>query len=206
MICKSDSVWSIPDKGHNSHSETGFSASKIDSQPDTSPIQRQIHCYANLVERSSEIIETGLCQCLARDSVNSASQRVTMRPLTAYLSLLLTILLCPCGECDPERVSPELHVSLTPDGGVVGSYETSQNGRRIRAFYAIPYAEPPLGKLRFANPIPIRQWTGRRILPTVEQQGCIQRQFHGSQIHIPLREDCLYLNVFTPVVSPTVAS
>lgn len=47
------------------------------------------------------------------------------------------------------RTSKDLKVQL-PDGGkLVGRYLTSDSGRGIRAFMGVPYAEPPIGELRF---------------------------------------------------------
>lgn len=37
----------------------------------------------------------------------------------------------------------------TPSGSLKGYYKLSQNGRRYEAYEGIPYALPPVGKLRF---------------------------------------------------------
>jgi len=37
----------------------------------------------------------------------------------------------------------------TPLGGLKGYYKVSQNGRKYEAYEGIPYALPPIGKLRF---------------------------------------------------------
>lgn len=60
------------------------------------------------------------------------------------LVLVLFSLHCCLG-----RTSEDLKVQL-PDGGkLVGRYLTSDSGRGIRAFMGVPYAEPPIGELRF---------------------------------------------------------
>lgn len=37
----------------------------------------------------------------------------------------------------------------TPLGGIKGYYKISANGRQYEAYEGIPYALPPIGKLRF---------------------------------------------------------
>jgi para-nitrobenzyl esterase len=80
------------------------------------------------------------------------------------------------------------------------------------AWLGIPYAEPPVGQLRWRPPVPHRPWPGVR---TAQQfgQGCIQegRMFSpapsGPHYGLDVRdglgepvgaEDCLTLNVFRP--------
>ena len=47
------------------------------------------------------------------------------------------------------RTSDNMKVQL-PDGShLLGRYLTSITGRGIRAFMGVPYAEPPIGDLRF---------------------------------------------------------
>lgn len=47
------------------------------------------------------------------------------------------------------RTSEELRVSLPNGSKLVGRYLRSHDGKGIRAFMGIPYAEPPVGELRF---------------------------------------------------------
>lgn len=46
------------------------------------------------------------------------------------------------------RTSESLRVK-TKSGSLVGRHLTTHNGKPIRAFMGIPYAEPPVGVLRF---------------------------------------------------------
>jgi hypothetical protein len=61
--------------------------------------------------------------------------------------ILLGLLLYVC--CVSARTSESLKVQL-PDGSkLVGRYLTSDSGKGIRAWMGVPYAEAPIGELRF---------------------------------------------------------
>lgn len=47
------------------------------------------------------------------------------------------------------RTSNELRVSLPNGSKLIGRHLRSHDGKGIRAFMGIPYAEPPVGDLRF---------------------------------------------------------
>ena len=79
-------------------------------------------------------------------------------------------------------------VKLT-NGTVAG---TASNG--IATFLGIPYAAPPIGSLRFRKPAPHASWSGVRDA-TARGNTCVMGS--GKQGS----EDCLVLNVFTPLSS-----
>lgn len=93
------------------------------------------------------------------------------------------------------KVSEELKVTLPHGGAVVGKYMTSHRGRGIRAFLGIPFAEPPVGELRFQPPFPKLPWTDV-LVATNGDRSCPQN-FGPSVIG---EEDCLYVNVYAPLV------
>lgn len=69
--------------------------------------------------------------------------------------LKLTFVLCGwlllltfCAQDVLARTSKSLKVK-TDSGLLVGRHLTTHNGRPIRAFMGIPYAQPPVGDLRF---------------------------------------------------------
>jgi para-nitrobenzyl esterase len=68
-----------------------------------------------------------------------------------------------------------------------------------RRFLAIPYAEPPVGDLRWKAPVKNAPWTG--VLHATEfASACPQSQ--TAQDPMSVDEDCLYLNVWTPEPAP----
>jgi para-nitrobenzyl esterase len=76
-------------------------------------------------------------------------------------------------------------------------------GRRedgIVKFLGVPYATPPLGRLRFKAPVPLRPWSGVRdavSFPNPAFQATGGEMGTGRRMPAP-SEDCLYLNVWTP--------
>jgi para-nitrobenzyl esterase len=75
--------------------------------------------------------------------------------------------------------------------------------RRGVVFRGIPYAEPPVGPLRFRAPEPPKPWNGTRAAvrfgasaPQAGAQNWLVRRFAGATAG--QSEDCLTLNVWTP--------
>ena len=90
------------------------------------------------------------------------------------------------------------HVS-TRSGQLVG--ETYVGGVRFRG---IPFAQPPIGALRFRAPVPPEPWSGLRNArdygPSAPQIGPVNRVIRSLIGAAGSRQsqDCLYLNVWTP--------
>lgn len=67
------------------------------------------------------------------------------------------------------------------------------------AFRGLPFAEPPVGALRFAAPAPPKPWAGVRAAVTFAPSSLQpQAEVQWMEAPGPKSEDCLYLNVFTP--------
>lgn len=75
-------------------------------------------------------------------------------------------------------------------------------------FRGIPYAKPPVGKLRFCAPVPPEAWEGVYVADTFgkicpqpgQKEGSFYyKEFYSDPAYLPQQsEDCLYLNVWTP--------
>lgn len=87
----------------------------------------------------------------------------------------------------------------TPQGKINGVIKKTLNGRDYEAYYGIPYAKPPVGQLRFKDPVPFGTWEdehdGRK-----EASECMQKNVYSNtgRHAVVGSEDCLYLNVYTP--------
>ncbi|XP_046587078.1 esterase E4 isoform X2 [Neodiprion lecontei] len=110
-----------------------------------------------------------------------------------FLSLLLTIFFALSAGYLGGTTQPEVTI---PQGTLRGKIMTTTHGRNVSAFLGIPYAQPPVGNKRFANPVPADGWEGIRNA-TAEGNICPQI---SSTDHITFfgDEDCLNLSVFTP--------
>ncbi|XP_049820599.1 venom carboxylesterase-6-like [Aethina tumida] len=86
----------------------------------------------------------------------------------------------------------EVFVKL-PQGFIRGRVLETFNKAKYYAFQQIPYADPPIGELRFKPPTEPSMWQG--VLNTTENTKiCYQIGVEDDREN----EDCLYLNVYTP--------
>jgi carboxylesterase type B len=89
----------------------------------------------------------------------------------------------------------------SPAGTIIGKTADSVN-----SFLGIPFAEPPIGNLRFKPPKPISHnpqspANNATVMATSFKPSCWQRPpTNGSLTPIegPISEDCLFLNIWTP--------
>jgi para-nitrobenzyl esterase len=79
----------------------------------------------------------------------------------------------------------------------------AQPNSPVRIFKGIPFAQPPVGDLRWREPQPVKNWTGVRQADKFGPR-CMQVTGPGSDYWFRsngMSEDCLYLNVWTPAKS-----
>jgi para-nitrobenzyl esterase len=69
----------------------------------------------------------------------------------------------------------------------------------VVSFKGIPFAAPPTGELRWRAPQPVQNWSGVKIADTFAPS-CMQDPAMAQMFGAPpqVKEDCLYLNVWTP--------
>ncbi|XP_064848481.1 putative inactive carboxylesterase 4 isoform X3 [Oncorhynchus masou masou] len=125
------------------------------------------------------------------------------RVLLAWISLSLFVSFHTV-EGDRESLF-QLHTSYGQLEGRLVRVRESQ--RKVAAYLGIPFAEPPVGPLRFQAPRPPRVWQGLRDAKAYPPL-CLQNMNHTRQMvdlyggRFPVlttSEDCLYLNIYTPV-------
>jgi para-nitrobenzyl esterase len=90
---------------------------------------------------------------------------------------------------------------VTIANGAIESTTPAKAG--VRSFKGIPFAQPPVGDLRWREPQPVKDWAGVR---NADQFGprCMQRTGPLADYWFRsngMSEDCLYLNVWTPARS-----
>ncbi|OWF45151.1 carboxylesterase 3-like [Mizuhopecten yessoensis] len=96
----------------------------------------------------------------------------------------------------------------TPSGPIQGVVVPAL-GQNVLQFRNIPFAEPPVGELRFEKPVPVGPWTdtldGTKFGPSCIQDTNFLPEVRENLDNKETSEDCLQLNVYVPeAVSTTV--
>lgn len=109
---------------------------------------------------------------------------------------LVFVIVLILNECSA-RTSESLRVTLPNGSKLIGRHLRSHDGHGIRSFLSVPYAEAPVGKLRFKPPVAAAPWKEER-QAIKDSNICIQRDPFRRDVEIEGTEDCLYLNVYAP--------
>ena len=117
----------------------------------------------------------------------------------AWTALGLSAILVAAGACAQGPVAaaasagPSIEMRIA-QGPIRGADEGA-----VLSFKNIPYAAPPVGDLRWRAPRPAPRWTETRDAGAYGDD-CIQARpmWDDTQTRLPVSEDCLSLNVWTP--------
>ena len=122
------------------------------------------------------------------------------RTMRTALSFALLMAMLAGGTCRAQP--PAAPPGANPGAARGGRFVVSVIGGKLRgslmpsgvaAFKNIPFAQSPIGDLRWREPLPPKPWTGIRDATTFGPM-CHQR----DNPNFPHSEDCLQLNVWTP--------
>jgi para-nitrobenzyl esterase len=107
-------------------------------------------------------------------------------------SILIASLICAVAASAQNAQSPRARVA----NGVLQGYV---DGGDVRVFAGIPYALPPVGQLRWHEPMPITNWSGVRAADHFGNRPMQPTLWKDMIFRSPeMSEDCLYLNVWAP--------
>jgi len=102
-------------------------------------------------------------------------------------------------------VSLVIILSATANDGLIVSTEQGQiqgyiNAGGVRQWKGIPYAQPPVGSLRWEWPLPVEKFSSDPFIADVDVAGCPQHCNlpPGNCPAFGTSEDCLFLSVFSP--------
>lgn len=94
------------------------------------------------------------------------------------------------------KMSERVLVSVK-QGDLLGVVDQYRDGRPFYAFKGIPYAVPPVGNLRFKEPVALRKFPVDVVDCSTEGEASIHKDPYRAKI--VGSEDCLFLNVYSPV-------
>ncbi|GFY39338.1 acetylcholinesterase-1 [Trichonephila inaurata madagascariensis] len=87
--------------------------------------------------------------------------------------------------------------------GLIQGVKVASGDLEVEAFLSIPYAEPPVGDMRFQKPVPKTSWAGvydaTKLPPSCFQNAT--GNFYWEPNVENMTEDCLYLNIWVPYSS-----
>ena len=94
----------------------------------------------------------------------------------------------------------DLETSL---GTLRGQVFSAPNGAKVVKFLGVPYAQPPVGKLRFKRLEPLKLPLGTKDDPflALKYGPCSLQKPESifATTSLPMSEDCIYLNIYAPL-------
>ncbi|XP_067630054.1 juvenile hormone esterase-like isoform X2 [Eurosta solidaginis] len=95
-------------------------------------------------------------------------------------------------------IANEPEVCIDALGCVEGTLRPGNEVGRYDAFMGIPFAKPPIGDLRFKNPVPADAWV-HKLIAKEPRSDCLQKHYIAPTQFVTGEEDCLYLNIYRPI-------
>jgi para-nitrobenzyl esterase len=125
-------------------------------------------------------------------------QFATLRQLKQEVAMFAIRLLAAVGVLSMCTMAFAAAAKIQTHSGVI---EGTTEGD-LRIFKGIPFAQPPVGELRWKEPQPVAKWQGVRETTRFAAR-CMQRPLFSDMMFRSngISEDCLYLNVWTPAKS-----
>ena len=118
-----------------------------------------------------------------------------MTHIKFYIKTFLLCSVLNLAHSDGHSAAPTVK---TWNGKLEGMKEETSTGQTFYKFLSVPYAEPPIGKLRFRDPMAKKYWSGT-LNATQDPERCVQiSALPGTPVVLAGSEDCLYLNIYTP--------
>ena len=101
--------------------------------------------------------------------------------------------LCCLGACTQKK-GEEVTLQVKTQYGILEGFE--ENG--VKKFLGVPFAQAPVGDLRWKTPQPVQAWEGIREAKQFGDDPMQPNVFGDMNFRGPARsEDCLYLNIWT---------
>ncbi len=125
-----------------------------------------------------------------------------MSPRLALAAVVAFASACSTSSSTPQ---PAADAAPTPGPTAIQIDNGMLQGKLVdnaRAFLGIPFAAPPVGDLRWKPPAPAAAWTGTRDAIAYGHD-CPQYDLVKATPLADPVEDCLYLNVWTPLATPS---
>ena len=133
-------------------------------------------------------IASGFNQAKSQDSI------LKMKQMKKNLIVVITIFCSAISLSATAQAGSSIRIK-TGNGILEGTTEASG----ISVFRGVPFAQPPLGDLRWKEPQPVRNWQGVRKADRFGNKGMQKPVFGDMGFRADsASEDCLYLNVWMP--------